>query len=149
MSGYLWTILGALIGGPFLTVLGDMASQEIRDRLDHIPHAILRIAARRLSPDQHTTVYQNEWLPELAYILEGYDTRPITRIITGTLYALGILIAASRIASILNRPASPNIESNIPEVSELPSSDTADPELVSFIDRIVPDNNYSVFSSAI
>ena len=81
-----------------MAALGDMASEEIRDRLDHLPHAILRLAARRLKPSQRITVYQDEWLPELTYILKGAEARPITRLITGTRFALGILAGASRIA---------------------------------------------------
>lgn len=102
MTGILWAALG-LLGGIFLAVLGDMASQEIRDRLDHLPHAILRLAARRLTPEQHGTVYEDEWLPELTYILKGAEARPLTRLATGTRYAFGILISAHRIARRLHR----------------------------------------------
>lgn len=62
MTGYLWAAIG-LVTGPTLAVIADMASQEIRDRFDHIPHAILRLAALWLTPDQRTTVYRDEWLP--------------------------------------------------------------------------------------
>jgi len=50
MTGLLW---GALCGfGTFavMTAVGDMVSEEVRDRLDHLPHAILRLAARQLDP---------------------------------------------------------------------------------------------------
>lgn len=103
MSGYLWAGLG-LLTVLSMTVLRGMASEEIRDRLDHLPNAILRLAARRLTPSQRTTVYHDEWLPELTYILERAETRPITRLVVGTRYALGILISASRISHHLHRP---------------------------------------------
>ena len=103
MTGILWAALG-LLGGLAMTALGGMASQEIRDRLDHLPHAILRLAARRLTPTQRVTVYEEEWLPELTYILKGAEARPITRLITGTWYALGILASAGRISPRLDRP---------------------------------------------
>ena len=107
MTGYLWAGLGALIGGPFLAVLGDMASQEIRDRLDRVPHAILHLAALPLTPNQRATIYHDEWLPELTYILKGHETQPITRLITGTAYAAGILAKAALIARQLNRTSPP------------------------------------------
>lgn len=104
MTGFLWTILG-FVGGLALTVLGDMVSDEVRARLDHLPHTILRVAARRLSPDDRGTLYEDEWLPELSYILTGDETQPVTRLFHGTCFALGALIAAFRIVSDLNRSA--------------------------------------------
>jgi hypothetical protein len=56
MTGYLLAALGILVGLA-MTALGDMASEEIRDRLDQLPHAILRLASRRLTPDQRTAIY--------------------------------------------------------------------------------------------
>lgn len=102
MTGMLFALLG-ILGALGMTILSDMVSEEARDRLDHLPHAILRLAARRLTPGQHVTVYEEEWLPELTYILKGAEARPITRLITGTRYALGILIGAPRIARHLHR----------------------------------------------
>jgi hypothetical protein len=110
MTRYLWTALGRIAGIALAALVG-MASQEIRDRLEHLPHAILRLAAHRLTPDQRTTIYQDEWLPELTYILKGTETRPVTRLITGTRYSLGILRAATRISRILNRP-NPRLEAH-------------------------------------
>ena len=105
MSGCVWAVL-AFIGGLSITVIGDMVSEEVRDRLDHIPHAILKLAAGRLDSGQRSTVYEDEWLPELTYILRGAEARPITRLITGTHYALGILATTRRIARHLHRSAS-------------------------------------------
>jgi hypothetical protein len=101
MTGYLWVIVGFISLG--MTTLRGMASEEIRDRLDHLPHAILRLAARRLDPCQRITVYQDEWLPELTYILKEAEARPITRLINGTRFALGILASAHRIALHMHR----------------------------------------------
>jgi hypothetical protein len=98
---FLWGVLGflAALG---TTVLGGMISQEVRDRLDHLPHAILRLAACRLTPGQRSSIYQDEWVPELTYILKEADARPITRLIIGTRYALGILNSADRISRRLD-----------------------------------------------
>ena len=97
MTGLLWGVLG-VFGGLGMTAIGDMVSEEVRDRLDHLPHAILRLAARRLDPGLREDVYDDEWMPELTYILKGDEARPITRLYHGTRFALGILAAARRIA---------------------------------------------------
>lgn len=94
----MWAALGIIIGGLGMTAIGDMVSEEVRDRLDHLPHAILRLAARRLDPGLREDVYDDEWMPELTYILKGDEARPITRLYDGTRFALGILAAARRIA---------------------------------------------------
>ena len=49
MSNCAWAVL-AFFSGLGITVISDMVSEEVRDRLDHIPHAILKVAARRLDP---------------------------------------------------------------------------------------------------
>ena len=104
MSDYVWAVL-AFFSGLGIAVIGDIVSEEVRDRLDHILHAILKLAAGRLDPGQRSSVYDDEWLPELYYILRGDEARPITRLITGTHYALGILITTHRIARHLHRSA--------------------------------------------
>jgi hypothetical protein len=47
VTGFVWAALGVL-GTLAMTALGDIVSEEVRDRLDHLPHAILRLAALRL-----------------------------------------------------------------------------------------------------
>lgn len=42
--------------------------------------------------------------PELTYILQGKETRPITRILIGTWYALSMPPVAGHVADRLNRP---------------------------------------------
>jgi hypothetical protein len=105
MSGCVWAVL-AFIAGLGIAVIGDMVSEEVRDRLDHIPHTILKLAARRLDSGQRSALYEDEWLPELTYILKGAEARPITRLITGIHYALGILATTRQIARHLHRSAS-------------------------------------------
>jgi hypothetical protein len=97
-------VLG-IAGGLAMTALGDMVSEEVRDRLDHLPQAVLRLAGRRVDPAKRKATYNDEWLPELTYILKGEESRPVTRLFVGTRYALGILISARRIARHLSRPA--------------------------------------------
>jgi hypothetical protein len=102
VSGLLWAALG-ILGGLGMTAVGDMVSEEVRDRLDHLPHVILRLAALRLDPEQRVTIYDDEWMPELTYILTGDETRPITRLYHGTRYAIGILAVSGRLAKQLHR----------------------------------------------
>jgi hypothetical protein len=102
VTGYLWAFVGFL-GGLALTAFADMVSEEVRDRLNHLPDAILWLAALRLDPAQRETLYKDDWLPELTYILKGDEARPVTRLVHGVGYALGILASTRRIARSLNR----------------------------------------------
>lgn len=40
--------------------------------------------------------YDDQWVPELTYILEGDESMPVTRLYHGMRFAFGILIAARR-----------------------------------------------------
>jgi hypothetical protein len=83
----------------FLSIaLGDLVSEEIRGWLDRAPQAIVRLAVRRLDPESREFIYQEVWLPDLYYYLRGDESRPITRLVRGTTFAIGLLFAASRIA---------------------------------------------------
>ena len=108
MSAWAWATL-CLLASFLLAALGDLISEEIRGWLDLAPQAILRLAATQLDPDQRETIYHDEWLPELTYILRGAESRPITRLTRGTTYALGLLISARRVARHLTHtpPAQP------------------------------------------
>jgi hypothetical protein len=104
MTGFLWAAL-TIVLGLVMTAIGDLVSEEVRDRLDHLPHAILRLAAWRLDQAQRVIMYDDEWMPELTFILKGDEARPITRLYDGTRFALGILCSAHRIASQVDRAA--------------------------------------------
>lgn len=105
MTGYLLAALGSIGTFIVMAALGDMVSEEVRDRLDHLPHAILRLAARRLDPGQRAAIYEEVWLPDLAYFLKGDEARPVTRLIQGTRFAIGILTKARRIERNLSLAA--------------------------------------------
>jgi hypothetical protein len=104
MTGFFWAVL-VIICGFGMTAVGDMVSEEVRDRLDRLPRAILRLAALRLDPAEREDIYDDEWLPELIEILKGDEARPITRLFVGIRYAFGILFNARRIARDLSLPA--------------------------------------------
>jgi hypothetical protein len=108
----LLTLACGLIG----TVLGELASQEIRTRLDRIPQALIRLAARRVPADLRADRAE-EWLADLHEILRGAEALPITRIITGTRYALGLLRASSAIARDLHGSLTPSETPAPPELA--------------------------------
>jgi hypothetical protein len=83
-----------------VAALVDLISEELRGWLELAPNAILRLGAAWLPPGQRETIYREEWLPELCYFLRGAESRPITRLIRGTSYAVDLLISARRIARI-------------------------------------------------
>ena len=109
MTAFLLVALGVVctLG---MTAIGDMVSEEVRDRLDHLPHAILRLAARRLDPKQRATLYEETWLPDLAYFLKGDEARPVTRLYHGIRFAIGILASARRIGRNLPQPDGGNAD---------------------------------------
>jgi Domain of unknown function (DUF4407) len=122
MNGY-FVGLATFLVGVAAAVIGELLSEEVRDRLEQIPRAVLLLAARRLDPNQRASVYHDEWLPELTYILKGAEARPITRLITGTRYAFGILVNTHRIARHLHRTASAELD----HASTIPSAAAGNP----------------------
>jgi hypothetical protein len=102
MIAWAWATLGTT-AALAMAALGDLVSEEIRGWLDLVPKAVLRLAATQLEPAQRQPIYQGEWLPELSYALRGAESRPITRLIRGTTYAVGLLIAARRVARLSDR----------------------------------------------
>jgi hypothetical protein len=102
MTGYLLVGL-VFLSGIFAAVIGELVNEEMRGWLDHLPHVVLRLAAKRLGPAGKTTVYDDEWLPELTYILRGAEARPLSRLIIGIKFSVGLLISANRVARQLHR----------------------------------------------
>jgi hypothetical protein len=86
-----------------LAVAGDLLSEEVRGWLDLVPHGLLRLAATRLDKSQRETIYRDEWIPELEYALKGKDARPVTRLIVGITYAVGVNFAAREVARRVER----------------------------------------------
>jgi hypothetical protein len=68
-----------------LAAFGELASDEIHSRLDQLPFALLSAAAWRLPSDQRA-----DGLPKLRHILRGTDAMPITRLVHGTRFAVGL-----------------------------------------------------------
>ena len=96
MMGYLWAAL-VLVAGTSAAVVAGLVNDELRGWLELLPHGILRLAASRLSTAERSAIYETEWLPELSYILKAAGERPITRLVLGTEFSIGILLASKRI----------------------------------------------------
>jgi hypothetical protein len=116
------TAWGALLftGGCLVAVLSSLIKDEIRGWLDLVPYGILRLAALLLESGQRKTIYEDEWVPELYYILRKADTRPISRLFLGIKFALGLLVSVRRISRRINRE--PQIEASS---STAPAEDSA------------------------
>jgi hypothetical protein len=105
MTGLICIVVG-FITALLLGSLYGLINEEIRGWLSIMPHGILRLAATFLDPSQRATIYQDEWLPELSYILRCADDRPITRLIRGIKFAAGLLISSHRVARRLTGTSS-------------------------------------------
>ncbi|MBB2910247.1 hypothetical protein FHS43_001510 [Streptosporangium becharense] len=95
MSQVLMTggVVVAFLGLLVLAALQDLVSEEIRARLERLPFAILRLAARRLPEELHAEVYEKQWLPDLEFQLSGETgAGPITRLVAANRWALSMLL---------------------------------------------------------
>jgi hypothetical protein len=97
---WLWVLL-SFVGGLLVATVGDIVSDEIRAHLDNLPLGLLKLAARRLPAELRIRVYEEEWLPELHWVLRGDDAKPITRLIHGVRYSVGLWRTSTRIAEEL------------------------------------------------
>ena len=115
-------VLASLIflGGIITATLGELVNEEIRGWLDYLPRFILRLAAARLDPAGKITIYEDEWLPELAYMLRGAEARPISRLVVGVRFSIGMLIAAKRTARHLHRSPASSSPSRLPLAGAAP-----------------------------
>jgi hypothetical protein len=85
MAGTCLTLGAAAVSG--------IVSDEFRARLDRIPYGLLRTAIGRLPQDVHADVGE-EWRTELDHILHRAEAFPLTRLLLGIRFALGLLRAA-------------------------------------------------------
>jgi len=95
------SVLG-LVVAVLLAAVGELVSDEIRARLDRIPQGLLRMASKRLPPEQHRTIYAEAWLPELHHILQGDEATPITRLIHGIRFAASLWLSAPKVGRELS-----------------------------------------------
>jgi xanthosine utilization system XapX-like protein len=94
--GALLSIAGAFVFGAVASTL----NEEVRGRLDRLPRALIRLAGRRL-PQTVRDDLTDEWAAELDAILQRAEALPLTRLLVGIRYALGLLRVAPVVASEL------------------------------------------------
>jgi lipopolysaccharide/colanic/teichoic acid biosynthesis glycosyltransferase len=97
-----WAVVIGFIGTLLTATLGDLFSEEVRTRLERLPAAVIRFAGRRLPADVRDE-WTDEWLAELAYILRGTESLPISRLVRGTRFAVGHLRSAPTIGRELSK----------------------------------------------
>jgi hypothetical protein len=74
--------------------------------------ALLKLAARRLSAELRTEIYEEEWLPEVHYVLGDDEVGPITRLVRATGYALSMWLrrGGARMADGLQARTPPSLQ---------------------------------------
>ena len=93
MTSYLLAALGVTVL-TIIAAIGKLIDEEVRGWLELLPYLILRFAAAmRLDPIRQVLIYEDEWLPELSYIMKRSSTRPISRILVGVHFALSLLFS--------------------------------------------------------
>ncbi|MGW3769947.1 hypothetical protein [Actinomadura verrucosospora] len=96
----LWTALLSSVGVLAVGVVVSALRDEVRGRLDQMPRALLRLAGHRLPYDVRSDLVE-EWEAELEAVLTPAAGLPITRLIVGTRYSLGLLRVAPKVAGEL------------------------------------------------
>jgi DNA-binding transcriptional MerR regulator len=95
------------------SALSQMWLEELQTRLGLLPQALIRLASYQI-PGGERAEYAEEWLAELAFVLRGTDGLPVTRLLRGTHYAVGLLWVSRSIARELN------VEQALPSAEQLP-----------------------------
>ena len=92
----------AFMAGALLTALSGVIGDEIRGWLELAPRGILRLVALRLPAASRGTIDEQEWLPELVFILHETEGRPLTRVARATSFAVSLAGAAGEIGRALS-----------------------------------------------
>ncbi|AYF78029.1 hypothetical protein D7D52_34145 [Nocardia yunnanensis] len=75
-----------------------MVSKEIEGRIDGLAVLLLKLARLRLPAHVRDAIYDLEWMPELQYIIQREQARPITRLWDGLRYSGSLCLKAGSIA---------------------------------------------------
>ena len=78
-------------------VAGEMLKEEMQTRLCRIPNVVIRVAVLRLPEDSRSEL-ADEWLRELAFIVNGTEGLPVTRLLRGIRFAGSLLWTARDMA---------------------------------------------------
>lgn len=110
MKGFLEVILG---GGGALAVIAACTSVvrgQVPGRLRRLPFALLRLARRRVPEELRVRLHDEEWQPELYHIVNRAGASPVSRLLSGMMFALGLLRTARSISRQREESASLDIE---------------------------------------
>jgi DNA-binding transcriptional MerR regulator len=107
------SIAWALLAGLICLVIwllrnaaGEMLKEEMQTRLCRIPNALIRVAVLRL-PEHGRSDFADEWLSELAFIVNGTEGLPVTRLLRGIRFAGSLLCTAREMAHELTSVEEP------------------------------------------
>jgi hypothetical protein len=92
----------AFVAGALLTALSGVISDEVRGWLELAPRGILRLVSLRLPAGSREVLYEEEWLPELVFILHEAEGGPITRAARATWFAVSLVGVAAVIGRALS-----------------------------------------------
>jgi hypothetical protein len=92
----------AFVAGALLAALSGVIEDEVRGWLELIPRGVLRLVALRLPADSRKAIYEEEWLPELVFILRKAEGGPITRAAGAIWFAVRLTGAAAEIGRTLS-----------------------------------------------
>jgi hypothetical protein len=110
---FTWVILaGAAVLWLLRTATTQMCQEEMRTRMAGLPYALVRVASKRL-PEEVRDDVADEWRGELAFVLRETDGLPLTRLLRGMRFAMG-LVWSSRVFA---RELSGDSESTAPAAS--------------------------------
>jgi hypothetical protein len=104
-----WTVIAGVLVALAGICLGDLASEEIRGRLDQLPRALIRLATHRVLGEVRDDLI-DEWSAELYEILHGAEALPVTRLVRGVRFTLGLLWTAPEIGHQLNSRDTPTAD---------------------------------------
>jgi hypothetical protein len=90
--------VGGALSGLVRAMIGEMANEEAQTRLGRIPRALIRLALHRVPVDLRDDLAA-EWDSELGFVLVGTEGLPLTRLLRGTTFAVGIFWSAGAIAA--------------------------------------------------
>ena len=106
-----WAVIAATLAALAGICIGDLASEEIRGRLDRLPNALIRLASHRI-PGNVRDDLADEWAAEMHAILHGADALPVTRLVRGIRFGLGLLRTSADIGRQLNSRKTPTATPN-------------------------------------
>lgn len=109
MSLVVTAVLG-IIGMIAVLALQRMAVDELRGRLDRVPWVLLKLARLRVPRELRSKLYDGEWMPELFHIMSLAETLPLTRLVKGIRYSVGILFVARRLGRMHSGRSALDIE---------------------------------------